>query len=123
MSYIKTDIFHEKALEWLGNSRKALKSFPPLAQRMAGFELRNVQKGYQPSDFKPMPSIGIGVEELRIWVEEGTYRVIYIARLSEAVYVLHAFQKKTQQTNQRDLALARARLEELLKLQKQKSLS
>jgi phage-related protein len=123
MSYIKTDILNEKPIEWLGDSRKALQSFPSAAQRVAGFELRNIQKGMQPSDFKPMPSIGTGVEELRIWVEEGTYRVIYLARLREAVYVLHAFQKKTQQTNPRDIALARARLEQLLRHNRRKSLS
>ncbi len=60
-----------------------------------------------------MKSIGAGVEEIRIWVQSGTYRVIYIARLPEAVYVLHAFQKKTQQTSQSDLDLARARFERL----------
>lgn len=117
------DIIPEKPLEWLGDSRKAVQSFPQAAQRIAGFELRNVQKGIRPADFKPMPSIGGGVEELRVWVEQGTYRVIYIARLQEAVYVLHAFQKKTQQTSQRDLALARARLERLLLYRAQKSLS
>ena len=68
----------------------------------------------QPSDSKPMPSIGPGVEEIRIWVASGTYRVIYIARRPEAVYVLHAFQKKSQATSKRDLALARKRLAELL---------
>ncbi|WP_260330934.1 type II toxin-antitoxin system RelE/ParE family toxin [Granulicella mallensis] len=62
-----------------------------------------------------MPAIGRGVEEIRVWVESGTYRVIYLAKLAEAVYVLHAFQKKTQQTSQKDLALARARLEQLMR--------
>lgn len=116
------DIIAEKRLEWLGDSRKALQGFPESAQRIAGFELRNIQKGFQPADFKPMPSIGKGVEELRVWVEQGTYRVIYIARLPEAVYVLHAFQKRTQQTTQRDIALARTRLEHLLQSRMQKDL-
>ena len=116
------DIIPEKPLEWLGDSRKSLQAFPASAQRIAGFELRNIQKGYQPADFKPMPSIGKGVEELRIWVDEGTYRVIYLARLREAVYVLHAFQKKNQRTSQRDLALARARLERLLQSRAHKNL-
>jgi phage-related protein len=61
-----------------------------------------------------MPTVGAGVEEIRIWADSGTYRVIYIAKLPEAVYVLHAFQKKSQQTNQRDLDLARTRLRQLL---------
>jgi phage-related protein len=108
-----------KPLKWLGDSYKALCEFPPPARREAGFELRNVQKGDQPSDSKPMPAIGKGVEEIRVWVESGTYRVVYLAKLAEAVYVLHAFQKKTQQTNQRDLALARTRLEQLMRELKQ----
>ncbi len=64
---------------------------------------------FDPEDFKPMPAIGPGVEELRIWVSEGTFRVIYYTRLANAVYVLHAFQKKTQEITNRDLDLARKR--------------
>ncbi|HEY4359134.1 MAG TPA: type II toxin-antitoxin system RelE/ParE family toxin [Acidobacteriaceae bacterium] len=92
-----------------------MQAFPVRARRYFGFELFNVQLGNQPSDSKPMPSVGQGVEEIRVWVESGTYRVMYIARLSEAVYVLHAFQKKTQQTSKRDIEVARARLENLLR--------
>jgi len=62
-----------------------------------------------------MPTIGKGVEEIRIWVESGTYRVIYIARLQESVYVLHAFKKTTQQTSERDIRLAKTRLTQLLR--------
>ncbi|AEU34723.1 type II toxin-antitoxin system RelE/ParE family toxin [Granulicella mallensis] len=104
-----------KPLIWLEDSRKSIQSFPAEVQHEAGFELLAVQRGQQPSDSKPMPAIGRGVEEIRVWVESGTYRVIYLAKLAEAVYVLHAFQKKTQQTSQRDLALARARLEQLMR--------
>ena len=104
-----------KPLFWLGDSKKALQSFPVDARREAGFELQQVQAGNQPGDSKPMPSIGRGVEEIRIWAESGTYRVIYLARLEEAVYVLHAFQKRTQQTSQRDIRLARERLDQLLR--------
>ena len=102
-------------LLWLGDSRKCIQELPPSAQQQAGTELLSIQKGEQPHDAKPMPAIGKGVEEIRIWVEEGTFRVIYIARLQEAVYVLHVFQKKTQQTSQKDLRLARGRLERLLR--------
>jgi phage-related protein len=108
-----------KRLIWLGDSRKSLRTFPAVAQDELGYELEGVQAGRPASDSKPMPSIGAGVEEIRVWVESGTYRVIYIARLLEAVYVLHAFQKKTQQTNQRDVELARARLKELLQVRAQ----
>ena len=62
-----------------------------------------------------MPSIGKGVEEIRIWDESGTYRVIYTARLDEAVYVLHAFQKKTQATSQRDIDVAKKRFDGLMR--------
>jgi phage-related protein len=74
-----------------------------------------VQRGEQPDDFKPMPSIGKGVEELRVWDDSGTYRVIYTARLADAVYVLHAFQKKTQTTAKRDVELARKRYTDLIR--------
>lgn len=74
-----------------------------------------VQRGEQPDDFKPMPSIGKGVEEIRIWDESGTYRVVYTARLINVVYVLHAFQKKTQATSKRDIELARKRYVEIIK--------
>jgi len=62
-----------------------------------------------------MPSIGKGVEELRVWDDSGTYRVVYTARLADAVCVLHAFQKKTQATSKRDTELARKRYAELTK--------
>ena len=76
-----------------------------------------LQRGEQPDDFKPMPSIGRGVEEIRIWDEAGTFRVIYTARIVDTVVVLHAFQKKTQTTSQRDIELARARWSQLTKEQ------
>jgi phage-related protein len=98
----------------MGDSKKSLLAFPVDARKDVGHELGNVQQGIQASDFKPMSSIGKGAEELRIWVESGTYRVIYIVRFAEAVYVLHAFQKKTQQTSPRDIALARSRYEKLV---------
>jgi len=84
-----------------------------MPRRKAGFELRRVQQGLEPIDCKPMPTVGPGVQELRIWEGEGTFRVIYIARLKDAVYVLHAFEKKTQATAQRDIGVARERLKAL----------
>ena len=74
-----------------------------------------MQRGVQPDDFKPMPAIGKGVEEIRVWDDSGTYRVIYTARLADAVYVLHAFQKKTPATSKRDSELAKTRYAELLR--------
>ncbi len=89
--------------------------FPEDARHDAGYQLDRVQRGEQPDDFKPMPSIGKGVEELRVWDDSGTYRVIYTARLADAVYVLHAFQKKTQTTAKRDVELARKRYTDLIR--------
>jgi phage-related protein len=77
--------------------------------------LDKVQRGQQPDDFKPMPSIGRGVEEIRVWDDVGTFRVIYTARRAEAVYVLHCFQKKTQATSKRDIELARSRFTDLVR--------
>jgi phage-related protein len=77
--------------------------------------LDQVQRGRQPSDFKPMATVGKGVEELRVWDDTGTYRVIYLARLKDAVYVLHAFQKKTRTTSRQDIEIAKARYAELMR--------
>jgi len=104
-----------KPVRFLGDSLKCLREFPEDARQDVGYQLDKVQRGHQPDDFKPMPSIGKGVEEVRVWDESGTYRVIYTARLAEAVYVLHAFQKKTQATSQRDVDVAKARYNELMR--------
>ena len=85
------------------------------ARHDTGYQLDRVQRGLQPDDFKPMPTIGRGVEEVRIRDDTGNYRVIYTARLADAVYVLHAFQKKTQRTSQCDIETARARFREMMK--------
>lgn len=102
-----------KPIRFLGDSLERLKSFPVPARRDAGFQLRRVQQGEQPHDFRPMPTIGRGVEEIRIRLPNGAYRVIFLARRTEAIYVLHAFAKKSQATARRDLALARQRCEQL----------
>lgn len=83
--------------------------------REAGHQLDKVQHGLPPDDSKAIPSIGAGAIELRIWDEAGTFRVVYVAKLQDVIYVLHCFQKKTQQTAKRDIDLARKRLKDLLK--------
>lgn len=105
-----------KPLRFIGDSLKCLRNFPDGARQDAGYQLDRVQKGFQPDDFKPMPSIGAGVEELRIWDEAGTYRVIYVARFADAVYVLHAFPKTSQKTSQKDIRLAVQRFSEVKRL-------
>ena len=104
-----------KLVRFLGDSLKSLCEFPDDARQDAGYQLDKVQRGDQPDDFKPMPSIGKGVEEIRVWDDSGTYRVIYTARIADALYVLHAFQKKTQATSKRDLDIAKERFARLMK--------
>ena len=104
-----------KLLRFLGDSLMCLREFPEDARHDAGYQLDKVQRGEPPDDFKPIPSIGKGVEEIRMWDDTGTYRVVYTARLADAVYVLHAFQKKTQTTAKRDIELAKKRFTELIR--------
>jgi len=108
----------DKPLIWLGTSRGDLRRFPVLARRLAGFQLRRVQQGLDPVDWKPMSAIGPGVREIRVHLG-GAYRVFYVATRPKAVYVLHAFEKKTQKTSARDLETGRERFRALGKLKLQ----
>lgn len=101
-----------KPLEFVGSSLEDLKTFPAEARRAAGFELSFVQRGLEPSDWKPMKEVGAGVREVRIHVL-GEWRVLYVATFAEAVYVLHAFQKKTKKTRTEDIELARKRFRKI----------
>ena len=102
-----------RPVRFLGDSLKCLRDFPEDARHDAGYQLDKVQRGAQPDDFKPMAVIGKGVEEIRIKDESGAYRVIYVARRAEAVYVLHAFQKKSQATPKKDVDIAKRRFAQL----------
>ena len=104
-----------KPVEFRGSSLEDLRRFPQAAMRDAGYQLDRVQRGFEPDDVKPLLSVGGGVLELRIWDEAGTFRVVYVAKLADAVYVLHCFQKKTDKTAQRDIEIARRRLKALMK--------
>ena len=106
-----------KPIEFLGDALDALRSFPEPARREAGFQLDKVQHGGEPDDWKPMRSIGQDVREIRIRDESGAFRAIYLAKLADAVYVLHCFQKKTEQTSDRDIKLARKRFRDLMRTQ------
>jgi phage-related protein len=102
-----------KPVYFLGDSQERLRGFPENPRRQAGFQLDRLQRGLEPDDFKPMKTVGKGVEELRVRDVSGAYRVIYIARLKAGVYVLHAFKKTSQRTSKADIELAQARLREL----------
>jgi len=104
----------DKALVWLGTARRDLRAFPAIARRRSGFQLRKVQQGLDPDDWKPMTSVGAGVREIRIQTDLA-HRVFYVATFEEAVYVLHGFEKKTRKTPPHDLNLARDRYRALLK--------
>ena len=103
-----------KKISFLGHSLDDLREFPSTVRSEAGYQLDRVQHGLEPEDFKPMASIGKGVWEIRISDEAGQFRVIYIAKLKDAVFVLHCFQKKSQKTPLKDLDLASKQLRELL---------
>jgi phage-related protein len=101
-----------KPLLFAGSSLDDLRDFPDEARRGASFELRALQNGFEPSDSKPMQAVGPGVREIRIHVL-GEWRIIYVAKLKDAVYVLHAFQKKSRKTSQQDIELARRRYKQI----------
>jgi phage-related protein len=92
-----------------------LRTFPQSARREAGFQLDLIQRGFEPEDWKPMTTIGQGVRERRIRDQHGAFRMIYVAKFADAIYVLHCFQKKTQKTSNADIELATRRYKELKK--------
>jgi putative addiction module killer protein len=109
----------DKAIRWLGYSLDDLRAFPEQARMAAGYQLRRVQQGLMPSDWKTVKSVGAGVYEIRVHTG-AEHRVFYVAKYDDAIYVLHAFEKRTHQTRKADIALARQRLAELLESRRPK---
>lgn len=107
-----------KEIEWIGSSLDDIRSFPEGAKKETGYQLRRVQNGLEPTDWKPMPSVGPGVMEIRIH-QGGEHRVFYVAKFEEGVFVLHAFSKKTQKTSKLDIELGKRRYREALKSRKE----
>jgi len=103
-----------KPVAFIGRALDELKAFPDAARREAGFQIFNLQNGLDPDDWKPLVGIGQGVMEIRVH-EGGEFRVVYVARMAEAVYVIHAFQKKGQRTAKRDLETIRGRYAAMIK--------
>lgn len=103
-----------KPISFRGNSLDDLRQFPLDARREAGYQIDRVQNGLEPSDRKPMNSVGQGVKEIRIRDADGAFRVIYLAKLADAVHVLHCFQKKSEKTTEADIELARKRFRALM---------
>ena len=102
-----------KRLLWIGSSADDLSGFPEQARRRAGYQLRRIQEGEEPDDWRPMPTVGPGVREIRIEIEDGWFRVFYVVWSQDAVYVLHSFQKSTTRTAQADIELGQARYKAL----------
>lgn len=104
-----------KEARFVGSSLDDLKAFPADVRRAAGYEIDQVQRGGLPRDWKPMPDVGRGVREVRLHCG-GEFRILYVATFAEAVYVLHAFAKKTQSTPRREIELAASRFRALVLL-------
>lgn len=98
---------------WHGSSKNDLLNFPDDAKSEAGYQLRRVQDGREPSNWKPMKTVGTGVKEIRIFEESGTFRVIYVVKTGDALHVLHAFQKKTEKTENHDIQVAKKRFNKI----------
>jgi phage-related protein len=109
----------DKPVVWVGSALDDLRSFPPEARRVVGYQIRRVQSGLTPSDSKPVPSVGVSVFEIRVHTELER-RVFIVAKFAEAVYVLHAFEKRTRQTRKADIDLARRRYSEIRHLRARK---
>lgn len=109
----------DKPINWIGSSLEDISNFSVSARRKAGFQLRRIQKGDEPMDSKPMSVVGLGVKEIRIRTEDA-YRVFYVAKFEEAVYVLHAFQKKSQKTSKIDIEIGQRRYQQLLQYRRLK---
>jgi putative addiction module killer protein len=108
-----------KSLIWLADTLELVRDFPSEAKAEVGHQLHRVQQGLEPTDWKPMSSIGLGVKEIRVNIGT-THRVFYVAKFAEAVYVLHAMTKKTQKTPQQDIELAAKRFRQLASERKHK---
>jgi phage-related protein len=111
----------EKQIRWVGSAYNDLLAFPKDARKEAGFQLGKVQAGLEPDDWKPFDEVGAGTREIRIREASGIYRVMYVAKFAEAVYVLHCFQKKTQSTSKQDKAIAAARFRAAANARKEKN--
>src|SRR5580658_5651595 len=110
----------EKQIRWVGSSYDDLLAFPRDARKEAGFQLGKVQAGLEPTDWKPFNEVGAGTKEIRIRDAGGIYRVMYVAKFEEAIYVLHCFQKKSQATSKQDQAIAATRYRAIVNTRKEK---
>ena len=102
-----------KPVTWVGSSLRDLRASPGDAQDEAGWQLFHVEQGDAPEDFKPMPSVGSGVYEIRIHTQT-EHRLLYVARFAEAIYILHVFEKRTRKTSERDIRIGKRRYAQVI---------
>lgn len=107
----------EKPIKWIGSSLKDLVAFPDSAKQAAGYQLYRIQQGLDPENWRPFKSVGAGVREIRISEDKGIFRVMYVAKFADSIYVLHAFQKKTRRTAKKDVDIAKARYAKVIEAQ------
>jgi len=110
----------QKEILWIGSSFDDLRAFPKDPRKEAGFQLGKVQAGLELTDWKPFDDVGAGAKEIRIKDASGVYRVMYVAKFEEAIYVLHCFRKKTQATSKQDKAIAGARYRAIVNARREK---
>jgi len=110
----------DKEIRWVGSSYDDLLAFPKMPRKEAGFQLGKVQAGLEPTDWKPFDELGAGTREIRISDAKGIFRVMYVAKFEEAVYVLHCFPKKTQATSKQDKDIAAARYRAVVNMRRGK---
>jgi len=112
-------MYDEKQTRWVGPAYDDLLAFPKEARKEAGVQLGKIQAGLDPTDWKPFDDVGAGARETRIRHASGIYRVMYVAKFEEAIYVLHCFRKKTQVASKRDIAIAAARYRAVVNARKE----
>lgn len=110
-----------KPIHWVGSTLNDIRLFPDSIKREIGFDLDLIQQGLLPRDFKAMKNLGAGVMEIRVKDISGAYRLVYVAKFSNAVYCLHAFQKKSQKTSSQDIATIKARYQAIKELQNEQN--
>jgi phage-related protein len=115
-----TSTADEKEIRWVGSSYDDLLAFPKVPRKEAGFQLGKVQAGLEPTDWKPFDEVGSGTREVRISDAKGIFRVMYVAKFEDAIYVLHCFQKKSQATSKQDKEIATARYRAVINAKKGK---
>ncbi len=103
-----------RPIAWVGSAFDDLLCFPEKVRREAGYQLHRLQAGLEAADWKPMTEIGRGVEEVRLRSSSGAYRILYLARFEEAVYILHCFIKKSRRTSEHDKRIAKARFQSVM---------